>query len=94
MQERMKTHKWELSARYDTRKSFYGKAVEIYFNDGTIELHSYSTLVATIHSPSIAEVHDWRSATTGRHIKEFLKQHGFKAESKSQILNDYQENKK
>lgn len=29
------------------------------------------------------------SNTTLRHIKEFLKQNGFKAESKKQVINDY-----
>lgn len=89
MKERIKTEEMELTSRFDSAKSFYGKAVEAYFSDGTIELRSYGTLVATIHSPDIAEVYGWFSNTTGRHIKEFLKQHGFKAVNKSQILKDY-----
>lgn len=93
MQDRVKTHEWELSPRYDARASFYGKAVEIYYSDGTIQLRSYSTIVAAViphpDSPNTAEVYGWFSNTTGRHIKEFLKQHGFKADTKSQILKDY-----
>ena len=84
---------FRLNPRYDTRKSFYNKAVELYHDDGRIELRSYSTIVACITdsltAPMTAEVYGWYSNTTGRHIKEFLKQHGFKAESKSQILKDY-----
>lgn len=89
MKERVKTEEMELTARFDSRKSFYGKAVESHYDDGTIELRSYGKLVATIHSPNTAEVYGWFSSTTGRHIKEFLKQHGFKAVNKSQILKDY-----
>ena len=39
--------------------------------------------------PAYAEVYGTYSATTLRHIKEFLKQNGFKADSKSQIEKDY-----
>lgn len=81
---------YNLYPRYDARASFYGKAKEIEHDDGSIELQSYSTIVAKITPhPTTAEVYGWYSNTTGRHIKEFLKQHGFKAESKSQILKDY-----
>ena len=81
--------KCELTARFDSRKSFYGKAVELYYEDGTIELRSYSTIVAKIIPGGTAEVFGWYSSTTSRHIKEFLKQHGFKAENTAQILKDY-----
>ena len=36
-----------------------------------------------------AYVVDTYSQTTLRHIKEFLKQNGFKADSKKQIMEDY-----
>jgi hypothetical protein len=36
-----------------------------------------------------AEVYGTYSSTTLRHIKEFLKQNGFKAESSKQIMADY-----
>ena len=38
-----------------------------------------------------ATVNGTYSQTTLRHIKEFLKQEGFKAETQRQILNDYSE---
>lgn len=85
--------KYDLPARFDARKTFYGKAVVIHEADGQIKLQSYSTIVACIKgypSPTAtAEVYGWYSNTTGRHIKEFLKQHGFKAKNKAQILKDY-----
>lgn len=84
----MSVTKYELFPRYDKRDSFYGKAHEIHYEDGVIDLQSYSTIVARIDN-GIPEVYGWYSNTTGRHIKEFLKQHGFKAENKSQILKDY-----
>lgn len=88
------TQEYELFPRHDRRKFFYGKAKEIYYDDGTVELRSYSTIVAKIPPPpSTPEVYGWYSDTTGRHIKEFLKQHGFKAENKSQILKDYYKEK-
>lgn len=86
---------YDLFPRYDARKSFYGKAVVSDHQDGTIELRSYGTLVAKVTIPpespqnTTAEVYGWFSNTTGRHIKEFLLQYGFKAENKSQILKDY-----
>lgn len=81
--------KYELFPRYDARKSFYGKAHELWdYETSTIQLQSYSTIVAEIKDGEPA-VFGWYSPTTGRHIKEFLKQHNFRAESKSQILKDY-----
>lgn len=85
--------KYDLYPRYDARKSFYGKAVVFHRENGDIELQSYSTIVACIkgyQSPTeTVEVYGWYSATTGRHIKEFLKQYGFEAKNKAQILKDY-----
>lgn len=87
-------YKYDLSPRYDARASFYGKAVVTDNEDGTVELRSYGTLVAKITIPNdTPEVYGWFSNTTGRHIKEFLKQYGFKAENKSQILKDYYKEK-
>jgi hypothetical protein len=82
----MKTY--ELIASWDARKSFYGKA-KVRENDGDLELISYNTRVAVIHSDGTASVYGSYSATTLRHIKEFLLQNGFRAENKKQILNDY-----
>ena len=37
---------YELTARYDSRKSFYGKAHVIDHGNGVLELMSYSTIVS------------------------------------------------
>ena len=77
----------ELMPRYDSRASFYNKArVEI--KDGRVNLYSYNTLVAYIERGK-AVVTGWYSATTSRHVKEFLLQNGFKAENTKQIIKDY-----
>ena len=79
----------ELCPYYDSAKSFYGKAkvVEIQ-ND--VFLISYETIVAFFNrNTKIARVTGTFSPTTLRHIKEFLRQSGFKAETKKQIENDY-----
>lgn len=87
----MTTDKWELTPRYDSRQSFYGKAwvTESEEDGGKVyTLRSYSTDVARIKGNN-AEVYGWYSQTTGRHIKDFLKQFGFRADNKAQILKDY-----
>jgi len=73
----------------DSRKSFYKKA-RVRQEDNKLILISYNTEVCIIENgkPFIRNTY---SNTTLRHIKEFLKQNGFKADSKSQILKDYQE---
>lgn len=79
---------YELSAIWDSRKSFYGKA-RVKNNDGDLELISYNTRVAVVYPDGTASVYGTYSSTTLRHIKEFLLQNGFKAENKKQILKDY-----
>lgn len=92
--------RYELSPQWDSRKSFYGKAViQVNPIDGDLELISYRTRVAVIHlgefdgdeviDPSYAQVYGTYSVTTLRHIKEFLLQNGFKAENSKQIMADY-----
>ena len=79
----------ELCPYYDSAQSFYGKArvIEI---ENDVFLMSYETIVAFYNRDTrIAKVFDTYSATTLRHIKEFLRQSGFKAETKKQIENDY-----
>lgn len=84
--------KTDLKPIHDSRESFYGKAtVETHTNengDTVISLYSYNTLVAYIvcDQPHVLGTY---SNTTLRHIKEFLKQNGFKAENKQQIVKDY-----
>ena len=64
---------FELVPRYDTRKSFYGKARVIDHENGTIELQSYDTIVSRCVNGKIEELGKW-SQTTTRHQKEFRKQ--------------------
>lgn len=86
--------KYYLAPRFDSRKSFYDKAVvEEYC--GSKELYSYNHKVCTITTDkdgnkTLVLHYLWNySPTTLRHVKEFLKQEGFKADSKAQIAEDY-----
>jgi len=79
---------FDLAPRYDGRKSFYGKARVEQTDDGRLVLYSYNTKVAEIVN-GVPIVYDTYSPTTLRHIKEFLKQQGFKAETGKQIMKDY-----
>jgi len=81
------SHSYDLNPQYDSRKSFYGKA-KVRVEDGKLILRSYDTDVAEIKDGK-ARVSNTQSPTTVRHVKEFLKQNGYKAESKSQIERDY-----
>lgn len=87
---------------YDSRKSFYNKAIVtenvILLDGGTTlradgekHLYSYNTEVCYIdRNNNVHLLPKWNfSQTTLRHIKEFLKQNGIKAESKAQIEKDY-----
>ena len=78
---------YDLSPRYDARQKFYGKA-RVDVDDDKMTLISYNTKVAEIVKGK-PKVFGYYSMTTFRHIREFLKQNGFKAESKAQILKDY-----
>lgn len=72
----------ELSCRYDSRKSFYGKAkmLEQKMSDWReIDLYSYDTLVAKIveDKQGIKYIcYGKYSQTTTRHQKEFFRQYG------------------
>ena len=84
----------ELKPIYDSRKSFYNKAnVEFNNEEQTATLYSYNTKVAQIKfkgkEKAKATVLNTQSPTTTRHVKEFLLQNGFKAETKKQIEEDY-----
>ena len=83
---------YELECRNDSRASFYGKA-RIEFKDNKKILVSYTTDVAYVEKLEngfckVVVLGQWSNTTT-RHIKEFLKQEGFKAENMKQILKDY-----
>ena len=59
----------------DSRKSFYGKAKVVDKGNGEYELISYNTPVACVKDGKVvyADLRKW-SATTDRHIREFLAQ--------------------
>ena len=65
---------FDLTTRYDSRQSFYGKAKVIVLDDGTIQLLSYDTIVGEIRDGKYKQLWDGKSQTTTRHIKEFKKQ--------------------
>ncbi len=79
----------DLEPEFDHARSFYGKAYEVK-RDGKHYLVSYQTKVAEIIDGKPV-VYGTYSQTTLRHIKEWLKQLGFKAETKAQIMKDYGE---
>lgn len=64
---------YTLDARFDARKSFYGKAHVIDYENGTFELQSYDTIVSRCIDGKVEELGKW-SQTTTRHQKEFRKQ--------------------
>lgn len=84
----------ELATRFDSHKSFYGKA-RVEADYPTVKLWSYATNVATItyngqpDDNGTVKVFGTYSNTTLRHIKEFLKQYGFRADTSKQIMADY-----
>lgn len=74
--------RYELDARYDARKSFYGKAmVEEGVTDenkprDVVRLYSYGTLVAEVvdgYGPKAYNAATY-SPTTVRHVREFFRQ--------------------
>lgn len=80
---------YDLDSIFDSRQSFYGKAkVDTGDKGDKNKLYSYNTLVAEIKDGKPV-VYGTYSQTTLRHIKEWLKQLGFKAENKAQIERDY-----
>lgn len=67
---------FELEARYDSRKSFYGKAHIIDYGNGYMELRSYDTIVSSVNNGKV--MHNGKySTTTSRHQKEFEKQFSY-----------------
>ena len=79
---------YELEARSDSRKSFYKKARVEVLDNGDKILTSYNTEVAKIINGKAIVLGQW-SQTTSRHIKEFLKQEGFKVDDTKQVMKDY-----
>lgn len=68
---------FELTPRFDSRASFYGKAHVIINDDDSLTLRSYDTDILTIDTTArtIIKLWDDWSQTTGRHIIEFAKQY-------------------
>lgn len=67
---------YELKAIYDGRGSFYGKA-QIIEDDYAETLYSYNVPVVQKKDGVFQLGKDWdSSATTLRHVKEYLKQEG------------------
>ena len=64
---------YELEARYDSRKSFYGKAHIIDRGNGHYDLKSYDTIVSTCDNGRVTHLGRW-SQTTSRHQREFERQ--------------------
>lgn len=70
---------YNLECEYDTRKSFYGKAVVENSQKLDYKLYSYGTLVArctTIGDKKLYVYYGYFSQTTTRHQKEFFRQFG------------------
>ncbi len=72
----MKPNVFELNAKYDRRKSFYGKAQVIDYGNGYMELKSYNTIVSRVNNGKVEHLGKW-SQTTSRHQREFEKQFSF-----------------
>ena len=71
---------FELTAEYDSRKSFYGKAKVAYVYDNYglcgMVLKSYDTIVLYKSAyGTIYKLWDGYSATTMRHVNEFINQY-------------------
>lgn len=80
---------YDLTPQFDTRRSFYNKArIDTGSDNSENKLYSYNTLVAEMIGGKPV-VYNVQSGTTLRHVKEWLRQNGFKAETKSQIIRDY-----
>lgn len=80
---------YDLETRFDPRQSFYRKArVDTGVDGNENKLYSYDTLVAEMINGKPV-VYNVQSGTTLRHVKEWLRQNGFKAETKSQVIRDY-----
>lgn len=80
--------KQELEPIYDRRKSFYKKAFIIRNSDNSVDLLSYSTIVATIKDGKL-HINGFYSNTTLRHIKEFISQMGYTNGTKTELEKMY-----
>ena len=66
---------YELIARFDSRKSFYHKALVKVEDNGIKTLLSYETPVARVSFGKLELLPQWDcSMTTSRHVREFCRQ--------------------
>lgn len=89
--------RYNLSCRYDSRQSFYGKAKVEEKRTGDYykaELYSYGTLVASVeyfydNGDVVRTIYKYMgkySQTTTRHQKEFFKQNGLSWEQIDELF--------
>lgn len=77
----------ELQPIHSSQKSFYGKARVEHLENGHKALYSYSTKVCELdNNNNIIDI-GYYSATTSRHINDFLQQNGLAKMSKKEIDN-------
>lgn len=70
----MQKNLMELQARFDARKSFYGKAL-VEESNGEYTLYSYNTPILKVGKNGVKQgLYNGWTQTTGRHIKEFTRQ--------------------
>lgn len=70
----MKFERYELTPRYDSRKSFYGKAfVEVMGTTKTLYSYGVPVVIITPISVDFTSL-AWHSLTTRRHVREFCRQ--------------------
>lgn len=74
-----------LEPKFDSAKSFYNKAMT---DESNTKLYSYGTLVAEVVDDKPV-IYNAQSATTVRHIKEFLRQKGFEDDVIIQAIKDF-----
>ena len=77
---------WELIPVYNNQKSYYGKAKVMENEKGEIILISYWTDIAKITKEGLIPLWISYSATTARHLQDFLYQYGLKGYSKKEWL--------
>ena len=76
--------KVQLMPVYENVKSYYGKATIIHHSN-KIQLQSYDTIVCELTESGKAVIFGTYSSTTLRHIKEFLRQYGYKVGTKKEL---------
>ena len=95
MTEIMSDMYYELAPVFDSCKSFYGKA-RVKVDGNALYLVSYSTVVATVtylpDGAKLARITGIYSRTTTRHIREFLRQHGFKPGTQAELISELYNN--